>query len=87
MNKYQDALLSFTLGIAIDSDYEILNELCERATPKKPEMQAMSGFRPYEANVQVCPCCKEMIVNVWNRADYKPNYCHYCGQALDWSVK
>lgn len=32
-----------------------------------------------------CPNCKSPIVNVWNKAEYEPNYCHYCGQCLDWS--
>lgn len=85
MNKYHDALLSFIIGTDIDSDYEILHGLCEKATPKKPELKALSGFSLYEASASVCPCCQERIVNVWSRAEYKPNYCHYCGQAIDWS--
>lgn len=34
-----------------------------------------------------CPSCGKTIVNVWNKADYKPNYCHYCGQRFDWGKK
>ena len=34
-----------------------------------------------------CPECKEPIVNVWSRAKYEPNYCHYCGQKLKWGEK
>ena len=37
------------------------------------------------SSVLSCPNCRKPIVNVWNIAKYEPNYCHYCGQALDWS--
>lgn len=36
------------------------------------------------SSVLSCPSCNKPIVNVWNSNEYKPNYCHYCGQALDW---
>ncbi len=36
------------------------------------------------SSVLSCPNCRKPIVNVWNIAKYEPNYCHYCGQALDW---
>lgn len=49
--------------------------------PKKPLKQECDFF---DFNL-VCPECKNRIVNVWNKREYKPNYCHYCGQALDWS--
>lgn len=29
-----------------------------------------------------CPNCHKPIVNVWSKALYQPNYCHYCGQKL-----
>lgn len=47
---------------------------------KKPLKQECDFF---DFNL-VCPECKNRIVNVWNKREYKPNYCHYCGQALDW---
>lgn len=31
-----------------------------------------------------CPQCKQPIVNVWSNIEYKPKYCHYCGQGLEW---
>ena len=37
------------------------------------------------SSVLSCPKCRKPIANVWNIAKYEPNYCHYCGQALDWS--
>ena len=33
-----------------------------------------------------CPNCKLPIVNVWNKISYKPKYCHFCGQALEWEA-
>lgn len=34
-----------------------------------------------------CPTCGNPVTNVWSRAEYKPNYCHYCGQKFDWEEK
>ena len=67
-----------------DESIEILQELVDRATPKKGERQAEEGFRPEAASHMVCPTCEKPIVNVWNVYAYKPKFCHYCGQALDW---
>ena len=47
--------------------------------PKKPIMVGDD----YSSRLS-CPNCKSPIVNVWNKAEYTPNYCHYCGQKLDW---
>lgn len=33
-----------------------------------------------------CPSCGNPVTNVWSKAEYKPNYCHYCGQRYDWEV-
>ena len=56
----------------------------EKQIPKKSVLAAMDGFKPEYAATLLCPTCSNQIVNVWSRADYKPKYCHYCGQALDW---
>lgn len=53
----------------------------KKQMPKKPLKQEFDFF---DFRL-VCPECKNCIVNVWNKREYKPNYCHYCGQALDWS--
>ena len=55
----------------------------EKQIPKKPIARFINAFSDDMASS--CPCCKQPIVNVWNKRDYKPLYCHYCGQALDWS--
>ena len=57
-----------------------LVELVERDTPIKG-LHLDDGFNGY---VLSCPSCKNSINNVWSRAEYKPNYCHYCGQRLLW---
>ena len=60
---------------------QIAIEALEKQIPKKPLKQECDFF---DFNL-VCPECKNRILNVWNKREYKPNYCHYCGQALDWS--
>lgn len=60
------------LGLAVDA--------LEKQIPKKGIM-----IGDNYSSVLSCPKCRKPIVNVWNIAKYEPNYCHYCGQALDWS--
>lgn len=55
-------------------------EALEKQMPKKGIM-----IGDDYSSVLSCPNCRKPIVNVWNIAKYEPNYCHYCGQALDWS--
>ncbi len=91
MNKYQEALSrmfdnlnyasNYYLDDKCDDDYDILFELVEKATPK----EGVLGYNNFGYSTLCCPNCKKTIVNVWSKAEYEPNYCHYCGQALDWS--
>ena len=74
----------------LDRDIERGEDACrvvcaalEKQIPKKPLKQECDFF---DFNL-VCPECKNRIVNVWSKREYKPNYCHYCGQALDWGVE
>lgn len=48
----------------------------EKQIPKKPILDTIfpSGVRWY-----LCPVCKH------NNIEKNDNYCHNCGQALDWS--
>ncbi len=58
----------------------------EKQIPKKPiEKETDNLWNGMSTRTVSCPNCKKQIVNVWNKADYKPKFCHYCGQALDWS--
>lgn len=57
----------------------------EKQIPKKPELEQLQGYDFTMAAELACPTCNQPIVNVWSSQKYKPRYCHYCGQALDWS--
>ena len=91
MNKYQNDLAEIVRICAQDDEpfpieeIESLQELVDKATPKKAIESEMRGFSKEVASYLHCPNCDMPICNVWNRREYKPNYCHYCGQALDWS--
>lgn len=54
--------------------------VANKEMPKKPIKQEHDFF---DFSL-VCPECKNNIVNVWNKSEYKPNYCHYCGQKFQW---
>ena len=90
MSKYTEALSSvyFTLhnrvkpkalGHCEDKNLELLEELIERAIPKKPYYWGDW----YGDEYWKCPCCEKTY-----DVDYgKNNYCLNCGQAIDWSVE
>ena len=84
MSKYTEALSSiyFTmhnrvkpraLGHCEDKNLELLEELVERATPKKPTSEKEIFY--------LCPVCNEFVGDEYD----SDNYCHNCGQAIDWS--
>lgn len=50
--------------------------------PKKPiDLDDGAGFHD---RVLSCPSCESPITNVWNKREYKPNFCHFCGQRFKW---
>lgn len=57
----------------------------DKETPLKPVMVADEGFDASVSSHLCCARCKQPIINVWSSREYKPKYCHYCGQAHDWS--
>lgn len=63
-----------------DKALAIAQKALEKQIPKKGIM-----IGDNYSSVLSYPNCRKQIVNVWNIAKYEPNYCHYCGQALDWS--
>lgn len=65
MNKYKEAL-------------DILGELVEKATPKKPTEADVSEQNSYCA--WLCPTCGRTHIN-----NYPLNFCSDCGQKIDWS--
>lgn len=88
MNKYQEALEYLTEEaysnyfrkyvqtskekVTLFKSSEALQELVDRATPKKPIQKA--------AGRTVCPNCERSIAR-----EVSPRYCIVCGQRLDWS--
>ena len=91
MSEYTEAISSIyftmhnrvkpkTLGHCEDKNLEVLEELAERATPKKPEITIYNGL---------CPNCHQAFgLERTRQAMIRPrwfSFCPYCGQALDWS--
>ena len=77
------------MAYKIISDYEAIGnveecrEAVEKQKPKKAEIytdtiQTMSAS--INRDVYLCPVCGEFICNV---EDELPNYCSYCGQAIN----
>lgn len=84
MNKYQDALLSFAIGTAIESDYTLLQELVDRATPEKPTeelIEVYCGEIPSEKELHYF--CSQCGMFVGCESEFHP-FCSQCGQAIDW---
>ena len=90
MNKYKEALWSIDFSMRYrtkpkyirkveDENFEILYELVEKATPKKPiEYPSFaSGYK--------CPNCESNIVLHGSHEICPTPCCSWCGQALDWS--
>ena len=80
MNKYQQALNNCVNRWAPAADWNLLKELVEKATPKKPDVNINNGY---------CPNCHNAFgLERTRQAMLKPywlSYCPCCGQALDWS--
>lgn len=91
MSEYTEAISSIyftmhnrvkpkTLGHCEDKNLEVLEELAERATPKKPDVNINNGF---------CPNCHNAFgLERTRQAMLRPywlSFCPCCGQALDWS--
>lgn len=89
MNKYQEALetlcnmlkegeLIFSQVVEREEAIERLQELVEKATPKKPieKPSFASGYK--------CPNCECNIVLHGSHEICPTPCCSWCGQALDW---
>ena len=80
MNKYQQALNNCVNRWAPAKDWNLLKELVEKATPKKPNITVHNGF---------CPNCHQAFgLERTRQAMLRPywlSFCPCCGQALDWS--
>ena len=96
MNKYQEALEYLTEEarsnyfrkyvqtskekVTLFKSSEALQELVDRATPKKPNITINNGF---------CPNCHQAFgLERTKETMLRPrwfSFCPYCGQHLDWS--
>lgn len=91
MSEYTEAISSIyftmhnrvkpkTLGHCEDKNLELLEELVDRDTPKKPDITVHNGF---------CPNCHQAFgFERTRQAMLRPywlSFCPVCGQALDWS--
>lgn len=90
MNKYQEALkkvekscisvaMEFNFGELFEEDEKALStlqELVDKATPKKP----IKSNNPLFDYMVFCPACNKSM-------SFKNYYCGSCGQAVDWSDK
>ena len=94
MNKYQKALSLVIEVVEMDNGcagiffkdngeifeaIDVLKELVEKATPKKPEMMRIKKYDGY--NIGICKCGKTIDTSL----DDDINFCPKCGQAIDWS--
>lgn len=87
MNKYQEALKKLRkieqTENTWDENCEVLQELVDKATPKKPINQSTPVVRQ-----GYCPNCKGELRKLGSRNEVVLEgqlYCRSCGQALDWS--
>lgn len=90
MNKYQDSLDNFVKALSHFTNFKSihdwksdLQELVDRATPKKPINQSTPVVRQ-----GYCPNCKGELRKLRSRNEVVLEgqlYCCSCGQALDWS--
>lgn len=83
MNKYQNSLDNFVKALNLFTNFKSmhewksdLQELVDKATPKKPKNWTVR-YRGIEFN---CPVCNRLYTE-------RVNFCSSCGQAIDWSKK
>ena len=99
MNKYQEAYSYIKHYCELDDDIirwplyqksiNALQELVDKATPKKPLVQKYKYSEHY-----ICPNCNKHKLAIIDYGEYINQlrkgskltlYCPECGQALDWS--
>lgn len=89
MNKYQNSLDNFVKALTLFTNFKSmhewksdLQELVDKATPKKPDITVHNGF---------CPNCHQAFgLERTKEAMIRPrwfSFCPYCGQAIDWGKR
>ena len=77
MNKYEEALENVRLEWGTSQrDIDILEELVDRATPKRPIEDEIQDIR--YVTKYTCPTCGGKFTGTVS------NYCYHCGQKLLW---
>ena len=76
-----------TFASQVEKDFDVLDELVEKATPKKVLKRETNGQEIKVGNgtfklatMWYCPSCKN-----WISPSTSVNNCGHCGQAIDWS--
>lgn len=107
MNKYQEALNSIEEKTTKTIEYplipatkfrycgdevDILQELVDKATPKKPIKNKLGKISLLDRLVGVkvtytCPNCRNVLLKHHMNERQETRYCWDCGQALDWRVE
>ena len=78
MNKYELILHFPILKKLMPEDFNLIKELVERATPKKPVLiNRQPYFKKYYKSGYTCPICHNKMYGA-------TIYCHNCGQKLEW---
>lgn len=102
MNKYQKALGNIgyielddsfdhpkTIKDWYHNEYRVLQELVDKATPKKPIIVEERGEEPWSdktTSIYICPNCGEPLSYDFEYdIQIKNSCCLDCRQALDWS--
>lgn len=66
---------------AMEHDIDTLQELVDKATPRKIDMMRYEKYDGY--NIGICKCGKTIDTSL----DDEINYCPKCGQRIDWRDK
>ena len=74
-------------------EFEILQELVDKETPKKPIKEIISdAYDCDDRNIDFewertkCPHCDDDLINEYENRDFEDyDYCPFCGGRLDWS--
>lgn len=91
MNKYQEPfnnivveaeLMAERCGHKLEEDIKLVQELVDRATPKKPinKTKGDEHIQYENCNIVICPHCGKRL-----KLKSKGKYCDKCGGALDWN--
>lgn len=94
MNKYEEVLKNIKHSLFVngamgyEEEVKMIEELIEKATPKKPKKTEIMGEHYY-----ACPRCGGLIKEEYHvknilkspSKDILPKGCENCLQAIDWS--